>query len=115
MTLAHSSDPFVRWCLADPHQFISMFMPFVGLYGGKAFDHGSAYIVGGFEGVALWLPPDVGPDEEAVAKHCEQHIPEPKLGQVFAFFEKAGGYHPPEPHWYLPPATNVCMPSHSLQ
>jgi len=43
------------------------FPSFVRAFGGKAFEQGSAYSIGGFSGVALWLPPGVHPDEETMA------------------------------------------------
>jgi hypothetical protein len=40
--------------------------PFVKVFGGKAFAHGSAYYVEGYAGAALWLPPYIHPDGEEI-------------------------------------------------
>ena len=44
------------------------FPSFVRIFGGKAFEQGSAYSIGGFSGAALWLPPGVHPDEESTGR-----------------------------------------------
>ena len=102
MTLAFDDDVFVRWVFPDPHQYISTFMPFVSMYGGSAYDHGSAYVIGKFSGVALWLPPDAETDDEPLVELFEQNIPEPTLGAVLTLLEKMAEFHPHEPHWFLP-------------
>jgi hypothetical protein len=50
----------------DPHQYAVNFPSFVRIFGGKAFEQGSAYSVGDFSGAALWLPPDIHPDDETL-------------------------------------------------
>lgn len=102
MTLAFSVDPVVRWAWPDPLQLFNTFMPLVTLFGGKAFDHGSAYVIGDFAGVAQWLPPGVLPDDGPIAALFERTMPEPKLGELLFLFEQMASFHPHEPHWYIP-------------
>jgi GNAT superfamily N-acetyltransferase len=102
MTMAFSADPAARWAWPDPLQFINIFMPLVTLFGGKSFDHGSAYVIGDFIGVAQWLPPGVQPDDGPIAELFEQNMSDPKLGEVLFLFEQMAGFHPREPHWYIP-------------
>ena len=80
MTMAFSTDPVARWAWRDPHQYIRTFMPLVTLFGGKSHDHGCAYVIADFVGVAQWLPPGVQPDDEPIVKLFTQHMSEPKLG-----------------------------------
>ena len=68
----------------------------------KAFEHNSAYCVDGYLGAALWLPPDVHPDENALAALLQRTIPEENQQEIFAFTERMNSSHPSEPHWYLP-------------
>jgi len=77
-------------------------MPLVTLFGGKSCDHGSAYVVGDFIGVAQWLPPGVQPDDGPIGELFEQNMSEPKLGEVLFLFEQMASFHPHEPHWYIP-------------
>lgn len=102
MVLAFGSDPAARWTWPDPQQYLTHFPDFVRALGGKAFEHGSAYYVNGYAGAALWLPPEVSPDEEALITLLQRtgaaHVQE----DAAAVFEQMGRYHPQEPHWFLP-------------
>ena len=55
-----------------------------------------------YSGAALWLPPGVDPDDEALAGLIQRSVPEHRLEEVFAVFQQMDDYHPNEPHWYLP-------------
>jgi ribosomal protein S18 acetylase RimI-like enzyme len=102
VVLAFSADPAARWTWPDPQQYLRHFPSFVRAFGGKAFAHGSAYYVEGYAGAALWLPPDVHPDEDVLISLVQCTVSEPMQKDVFAVFEQMGRYHPREPHWYLP-------------
>ena len=81
---------------------LSQFPSFVNAIGGKAFAHGSAHYLEGYTGAALWLPPNVQPDENELFSLFQKTVAEELHKDVFAIFEQMGGYHPSEPHWYLP-------------
>lgn len=101
MVLAFVEDPAARFVFADPQVYFDVFPRFIRAFGGRAFDHGSAhYIDGG--AVALWIPPGVQPDEEALMALVEGAVAEQDRDSVFGLFEQMGGYHPHQPHWYLP-------------
>ncbi len=82
VVLAFSADPAARWTWPDPQQYLTHFPPFVEAFGGKAFAHGSAYYVDGYAGAALWLPPDVHPDEDALITLLQRTVSEQKLEDV---------------------------------
>jgi ribosomal protein S18 acetylase RimI-like enzyme len=100
--LAFSADPAARWTWPDPQQYLTHFPAFVKAFGGKAFTHGSAHYADGYAGAALWLPPDVHPDEETLVALLQSTVPGHIRNDFFAVFEQMGNYHPSEPHWYLP-------------
>ena len=100
--LAFSADLAARWTWRDPHQYLMHFPRFVKAFGGEAFSHGSAYCVDGYAGAALWLPPEVEPDEDALITLVQGTASEQSRKHVFAVLEQMGRYHPSEPHWYLP-------------
>jgi ribosomal protein S18 acetylase RimI-like enzyme len=102
VTLAFSADPAARWTYPDPQQYLKHFPSFVRAFGGTALAHGSAYCVDGYAGAALWLPPDVHLDEDALITLLQRTASEPMRRDGFAVFEQMGRYHPREPHWYLP-------------
>lgn len=99
---AFSADPAARWLYPDSNQYSVNFPNFVKAFGGKAFEHGGAYAIDDFAGAALWLPPNVHADEEALAGLIQRSVPEHRLEEVFAVFQQMDDYHPNEPHWYLP-------------
>jgi ribosomal protein S18 acetylase RimI-like enzyme len=102
VALAFTADPFVRWIYPDPNQYLSHIHKMAILFAGKAFDHGTVHYVEGYRGTALWLPPDIHPDEDALVAHMNNSILEPSREAVFAVFEQMEESHPDESHWYLP-------------
>jgi ribosomal protein S18 acetylase RimI-like enzyme len=102
VVLAFSADPVARWFYPDSHQYLLHLPSFVRAFAGKAFEYNSAYHVDGYLGAALWLPPDVHPDENGLIALLQRTIPEEKQQEIFAFIEQMDSSHPSEPHWYLP-------------
>jgi ribosomal protein S18 acetylase RimI-like enzyme len=102
LTLAFSADPPTRWVFSDPHNYLTYFPAFVNALGGRAFEHDTADSLEGCSAVALWLPPGVEPDEEALIGLIRRAVPESLRGDAFSVFEQMGSSHRPEPHWYLP-------------
>lgn len=102
VVLAFSADPAARWTWPGPQQYLTHFPRFVKAFGGKAFTHGSAYYVDGYAGAALWLPPDVHPDEDELIALMKLTVPQETRNDGLAVFEQMSRYHPSEPHWYLP-------------
>ena len=102
IVLAFSADPVARWIYPNPQQYLSHFPAFVRGFGGRAFEHGTAYATAEIEGAALWLPPGVHSDDQALTSLIQQTVDEPTQGELLAVFEQMDGYHPKEDHWYLP-------------
>lgn len=101
LSLAFSADPGIRWYFPAPPQFHAHFPAFARAYGGKAFDHGAAYAVEDFAGAALWLPPNVHPDNEEIVGVMQSALSEEKLTLVGEFIERVESSHPTEPFWEL--------------
>jgi hypothetical protein len=74
LTFAFSVDPLVRWTWPDLRQHLAHFPEGASTYGGKALDHGTAYCFEGYQGVALWLPPNVHANEEALTAMIERTV-----------------------------------------
>jgi GNAT superfamily N-acetyltransferase len=102
ITMAFSNDPVARWVCRDANRYLTYWPRFVKAAGGAAFAQGTADAVDDFGGVALWLPPGVGPDEETMGALAAEAVPAAEQEEVFGFMEQMGGFHPTEPHWYLP-------------
>ena len=101
IVLAFGSDPAARWLYPDPSQFLAYFPRFVRAFGGRSFEHGSAHLIDR-AAAALWIPPGVQPGEEELGELINESVPANDQDIVFAVLEAMGGYHPEEPHWYLP-------------
>jgi GNAT superfamily N-acetyltransferase len=102
LALAFSADPATRWAWPDPQRYLETFPDFIRAMGGGAFAHGTAYCAEGYVGAALWLPPGVRSDEEALVELTQRTVDESRYEEMFAVFEQMGTYHLTEPHWYLP-------------
>ncbi len=101
MALAFANDPFVRWILPDPYDYLRDSEDHVGKSSGPAFDHGSAYIIGDFSGAAIWLPPNMKLSREHDVGGLLKKSGPPKPEEFAALIEKSAAYCPPGPHWYL--------------
>ncbi len=66
IVLGFAADPMTRWVWPDPSEYLRIMPQFVNAFGGRAFEHGTAYITEGARAAALWLPPGVEPDEAAM-------------------------------------------------
>jgi ribosomal protein S18 acetylase RimI-like enzyme len=102
ITLAFCGDPAARWVYPDSHQYVRCFPEFVRAFAGRAFEHGTAHLLEGRLGAALWLPPGVQPDESALVALLQRTVSAADQASVFSVLEQMGGFHPEEPHWYLP-------------
>jgi ribosomal protein S18 acetylase RimI-like enzyme len=102
LTLAFSADAANRWVWPDPSHYLSSFPAFVRAFAGGAFEQGTAHRNAGDAGVALWLPPGVHADEDALAILLQNTVAEEVRDDLMAVLDQMCGYHPTEPHWYLP-------------
>lgn len=94
LTLAFVADPANRWVWPDPQMYLLHFPKFAKAFGGAAFAHGSAYYVEGYAGAALWLPPNVHPDMEALASLLQSTGSEQAQRDAPGVIEKMGSLSP---------------------
>lgn len=102
LVLGFTIDPIARWLQPDANTYLGGMGAFFDAFGGRAFENNSAFIANDGQAAALWLPPGVEPDDEAMGAAFGDSI-DPPLGEDFGkMMEQVGQYHPDEPHWYLP-------------
>jgi ribosomal protein S18 acetylase RimI-like enzyme len=98
---AFMNDPAARWMYPNPAQYCEHFPKFVRAFGGRAFETGMVHRADEFRGAALWLPPRVRPDEDAITKLISCSVAERDQAVMFSVFERMGHYHPSTAHWHL--------------
>ncbi|MCF3109636.1 GNAT family N-acetyltransferase [Niabella sp. CC-SYL272] len=102
LTLAFSVDPMVRWSLPNSKKYLAAFPLIAKAFGGNAFEGGTAYMGDNFAGVALWLPPGAGSDEESLVRLFDENVSNDVKKDLPGIFEQMEKFRPAEPHWYLP-------------
>jgi ribosomal protein S18 acetylase RimI-like enzyme len=102
IVLAFVTDPATRWSWPNPDDYLRNMPLLARAFGGKSFGLGTAHGIDRFAGVALWLPPGVPPDEEALGTLIERTAPASIQQDAAGVFEQMASFHPREPHWYLP-------------
>ena len=102
IVLGFAADPMTRWVWPSSSEYLRIMPQFVNAFGGRAFEHGTAYITEGVRAAALWLPPGVEPDEAAMGAVTAQAL-RPEIADDMALLLKGmAEHHPHQPHWYLP-------------
>jgi GNAT superfamily N-acetyltransferase len=99
--LSFSNDPVTRWLMPSAHSYVTHAPVINQIFCGAAIDHQSAYKTENIEGVAMWLPPGVLPDEEQFAGLLFGLLPDEIAEDAANFFTAMAEYHPTEPCWYL--------------
>lgn len=99
---AFIADPPARFAWPSPHDYLRV-MPLASrAFAGRCFAQGTAYVSADLRGAALWLPPGVEPESEALEKMFHETVKPEHQDDLLATFEAMAKSHPAEPHWYLP-------------
>jgi GNAT superfamily N-acetyltransferase len=100
ITSAFVDDPVERWLYPD-ESYQRDFPRFVHALGGKAIDERTAWCWSDQHAVALWLPPEVTPDDETIVDVLTTTVAATNHVDMFTCLEQMAQAHPTEPHWYL--------------
>ena len=101
LALAFSADPCVRYMWPRSDDFMRHWRGFSMGLGGRALDHGTAFVAGDACAAALWLPPGIESDEAAIGAVIEESVSAAKQAVLEKVVEGIGHFHPREAHWYL--------------
>jgi GNAT superfamily N-acetyltransferase len=102
ISAAFLTDPLARFAWPAPDAHLHGMPLATREFAGGSFARGSAYVSADFCGAALWLPPGVHPNGEALEQVFRDTAAPGHLDDLLATFEKMEAWHPDEPHWYLP-------------
>src|SRR5687768_16735277 len=95
-------DPAARFAWPAARDYLKAMPLAIREFAGACFEHGTAYISADFCGAALWLPPGVEPNGQALEKVFRDTAKPEHMDDLLATFEKMDQSHPKEAHWYLP-------------
>ena len=102
LVLAFAADPVERWLYPEAHRYLTHFPAFLSAFAGRAFIEKTVWRLGASSGVALWLPPHVAVDGDAVVAALAGTVAPEKHDDTFAVLAQMDVAHPKDPHWYLP-------------
>ena len=102
LVAAFEADEAVRAFYSTDRDYFLHFPGFLEVFGGRAFGSGVVDLDADELGAALWFPPGLEPDGDAILAFMESSIPAARLQALAAGMELQGSMHPHEPHWYLP-------------
>ena len=101
LMMAFAADPVMRWLWPEADAYLRNFPRLVRAFGGRAFDHGGAFVDDDFGGASLWLRPGVEPDGEAVEALFRETLAGSKRDDAFEVLDQMAKHHTSEPHGYL--------------
>ncbi len=83
IVLGFAGDPMTRWVWPDSSEYLGIMPELVRAFGGRALEHGAAYVTEGARAAALWLPPGVEPDEATMGAVVAQAL-RPEIADEWA-------------------------------
>ena len=101
LVLAFTADPVIRWLYPEARQYLTHFPGFLAAFGGKAFAAQTVWRLGGCSAVALWLPPRVDLDGDAIVAVLTETVAPERHEDALAVLGQMDEAHPRFPHWYL--------------
>src|SRR6478736_3708122 len=71
---AFIADPVERWLYPESLAYLTHFPAFVGAFGGAAFEPETVWALDEFAAVAMWLPPGVEADGDAIVDALTESV-----------------------------------------
>ncbi len=102
ITLGFSADPIARWIWPEAQTYLDVMPRFAIAFAGGGFDHSSVYRTDCGHAAAMWLPPGVHSDDEAIDAIFEESVATERMEEIGSFFAQMDQFHPHEACWYLP-------------
>jgi ribosomal protein S18 acetylase RimI-like enzyme len=101
LTLAFSSDPCTRYIWPTPRAFLAGYPRLLKAVGGPKLERGRVFATEDFSAAALWLPPGVRPDSDAIDVLLGETLSAERQAVAAQVGDGIDAHHPAEPHWYL--------------
>jgi ribosomal protein S18 acetylase RimI-like enzyme len=101
LTLAFAADPCTRYIWPRLGGFLAGYPRLLRAVGGPALERGRVFATDDFSAAALWLPPGVGPDSDAIDVLIGETVSAERQLVADQVGEGMDRHHPEAPHWYL--------------
>jgi len=98
LVLAFAADPVERWLYPEPRQYLLHFPRFLAAFGGGAFAERTVWRLGEFSAVAVWLPPGIAADGDAITSLLAETVAADKQDDTFAVLGQMDAAHPTFSH-----------------
>ncbi len=99
---AFVSDPVARFTWPTARAYLRGMDRSAHEFARVGIAHGSVFVADDLAGAALWIPPSIEPDNEALLVLLQTTADPTRLDDAIATYARMAAAHPPEPHWYLP-------------
>lgn len=101
LTLAFATDPCTRYIWPKPGAFLGGYPRLLQAVAGPKLERGRVFAFDDFSAAALWLPPGVGPDSDAIDVLIGETVSAERQAVADQVGQGMDAHHPDEPHWYL--------------
>ena len=98
--LAFAADPGARWFSSTADSYIRNMSSYARIMARTSISNSSAICTDNLSGVAIWLPPGVTADEEAIAAALEPSE-NANTKDMEELSKQSKSYCPDTPYWYL--------------
>ncbi len=88
LVAAFITDPLTRFAWPSPHDYLRAMPAATNAFAGRSFQNGTAYVSTDLCGAALWLPPGVHADGEALERVFRETAKPEHVDDLVATFEK---------------------------
>lgn len=102
LLLAFADDPFARWLYPSAHTYVHKFPDMIRAFAQQGYEASTVRMLDSGAGAAVWLPPNLHPDDDALGQIVANDLPENIRDDAASVFEAMDEHHPSEPHCYLP-------------
>ena len=99
---AFLADPLARFACPRAHDYLRAAPLAAREVARRSFEHGGAWVSADPGAAALWLPPGVSFDTEALTRLLRVTVEPTHVGDLLGIVEKLEQWHPAAPHWHLP-------------
>jgi ribosomal protein S18 acetylase RimI-like enzyme len=102
LATAFVDDPVIRWVYPEPGRYLECFPRLVEVLAAPSFERSTADLHPEGVAAAIWIEPEVEPDEEALVGLLSETVAATRVPDVLGLLERMDQHHPRTPTWYLP-------------